>query len=176
MKPRGTITVVGFDKSRWGTATLVAWLTRYGYLCYGEVAANHPRGSYHIVGTPAGLSSPGPPLLFGKPIFMAGYGFDVAFGIARNMTSVQVTIGGKVTKAQVRPLAGGVAAGVYAFLFRGGLSTDEITSVVGLDAVGSSPHHSARPRLFRSSWTRLLPCCHASSYLDSAKSCRVRGC
>ena len=137
VKPRGTITIVGFDQSRWGTTTLVAWLTRDGYLCYGEVAADHPRGDYHIAGTPAGLSSPGPPRLFGKPVFMAGYGFYAAFGIARNITSVQVTMRGKVTRAQVRPLAGGAAAGVYEFTFRDGLSTAEITSIVGLDAAGS---------------------------------------
>lgn len=137
VKPRGTITIVGFDKSRSGTTTLVAWLTRDGYVCYGEVAADHPSGSYHCVGTPAGLSSPGPPMLFGKPIFMPGYQFYAAFGIARNITSVQVTILGKVAKAQVRPLAGGAAAGIYAFPIRGGLSSSQITSVVGLDAAGS---------------------------------------
>lgn len=135
-KPRATITIVGFDKSHSGTTTLVAWLTRDGYLCYGEVAADHPSGSYHCVGTPAGLSSPGPPVVYGKPIFTPGYGLYAAFGIARNIASVQVTILGKVTRAQVRPLAGGAAAGVYAFTFRGGLSSAQISSVVGLDAAG----------------------------------------
>jgi hypothetical protein len=135
-EPRATITIVGFDKSRSGTTSLVAWLTKDGYLCYGEVAAEHPRGSYDCVGAPAGLSSPGSALVYGKPIFMPGFGFNAAFGIARNITSVRLTIRGKVTTAQVRPLAGGAAAGVYAFTFRDGLSSAQITSVVGLDAAG----------------------------------------
>jgi hypothetical protein len=139
-EPAGAITVAGFGKSRSGTVTLVAWLTRQGQVCYGGVAADVPGGLYECRGPLDGMNRPGPPLAFGKPIFWAGPGSYIAFGFTRGATAVRVTMFGKVIRARVRRLAGG-AAGVYAFPIPPhgghGFSSDDITSVVGLGAGGS---------------------------------------
>jgi hypothetical protein len=139
-EPTGSVTVVGFEKSRSGTVTLVAWLTRQGLVCYGGVAADLPGGVYDCRGPLDGMNKPGPPSVFGKPIFWVGPGFYIAYGFTRGATAVRVTMFGKIIEARVSRLAGG-AAGVYAFPIPPhgghGFSSDEITSVVGLGVGGA---------------------------------------
>jgi hypothetical protein len=139
-EPLGHITIAGFDKSRSGTVTLVAWLARGRLVCYGGVAADVPQGLYTCSGLSDTMTRFGPPLVLGKPTFWPGPGLYVAFGFTRDVAAVRVTMFGEVINARVKRLADGTA-GVYAFPIPPhgghGFSSDEITSIVGLSADGS---------------------------------------